>query len=118
MITAFFIKPMNFLGDRTLALILASQGDIYCFDEKMSCYRYVTAHGTSFGAQNKDKNDFKDMYKYYSILADYCNKQLQSSEALKDNRTESFYNGHTCWYRKEKRHKANGNFKFIQRNKI
>lgn len=78
-----FYKAHEIMGDRTLALILAAQGDIYCFDEKMSCYRYVTTQGTSFSAQAKYRNDFEGMYKYYSTLADYCKKELQSREALR-----------------------------------
>lgn len=80
---SIFYKAHEIMGDRTLALILVVQGYIYCFDEKMSCYRYVTSHGTSFSAQAKYKNDFEGMYKYYSTLADYCKKELQSDEALK-----------------------------------
>lgn len=78
-----FYKAHEIMGDRTLALILAVQGNIYCFDEKMSCYRFVTDHGTSFSAQAKYRNDFIGMYKYYSTLTDYCKNELQSDEALK-----------------------------------
>jgi glycosyltransferase involved in cell wall biosynthesis len=80
---SIFYKAHDIIGDRTLALILAGLGNIYCFDEKMSCYRYVTNQGTSFSAQAKYRNDFEGMYKYYSALSDYCKNELQSDEALK-----------------------------------
>lgn len=78
-----FYKAHEIMGDRTLALILTVQGNIYCFHEKMSCYRYVTTHGDSFSAQPKYRNDIESMYKYCSVLSKYCKDELKSNEALK-----------------------------------
>lgn len=77
-------KAHEFIADRTIALILAAQGNIYCFDERMSCYRYVTGHGTSFSAKQYGKKDYKGMYRYYYNLADYCKQELYSTNALKN----------------------------------
>lgn len=78
---------INFVGDRKLALLLTEIGDIYCFDEIMSSYRFVTTSGTSWSAQNAgkylaietlrglislwlfSKNYFSREYKVYSYIA-------------------------------------------------
>lgn len=43
-------------GDMKIALYLAMHGNIYCFNEIMSHYRWVTEQGSSWSAKMKDKN--------------------------------------------------------------
>lgn len=50
------LENCNAIGDRKIALYLALNGNIYCFNEVMSHYRHVTEHGDSWNAKTKGKN--------------------------------------------------------------
>jgi hypothetical protein len=45
-------------------------GKIYCIQETMSAYRYVTTHGTSYSANKKFNYPYEK--KFYRALADYA----------------------------------------------
>lgn len=57
---SFWYRFDNMAGDATINLILSLMGDIYCLDDKMSCYRKVIdSKSTSFSAvqENENKRD-------------------------------------------------------------
>ncbi|MGI6078575.1 MAG: glycosyltransferase family 2 protein [Fastidiosipilaceae bacterium] len=58
----------NALGDQKLSLLLVMMGDIYCFSEDMTTYRYITSEGTSWSAQVHSKNLSYVIYKQYLAL--------------------------------------------------
>ena len=62
------IENYEINGDVKLALYLALNGNIYCFNEVMSHYRRVTEHGDSWSARNKDKNLALVYFKQYKEL--------------------------------------------------
>lgn len=78
-------------GDRVLMFLLASYGKIYCFQEIMSAYRYVTENGTSFSARQKN-NRIDTVFKrieYYKQIMEYSKEFIDNNEAIKT--IESIY---------------------------
>lgn len=63
------LKKALIPGDRLKIFVLLSYGKIYCMQEKMSAYRYVTKSGTSYSASYK-YNYHKEM-EWYRNLLDY-----------------------------------------------
>lgn len=59
-------------GDRLLYFALLCNGRVYCMQEKMSAYRHITTHGTSFSATYKF--DFAKQKIWQSELIKYANK--------------------------------------------
>ena len=59
-------------GDRLIYFALAAHGKIYCIQETMSAYRYVTSGGTSFSATHK-YNFYESEY-WHKELLDYAYK--------------------------------------------
>lgn len=67
-------------GDRLIYFALACQGNIYCIQECMSAYRYVTDSGTSFSATYH--YDYLKEKKWYRTLIEYA-VSLGNKEAEK-----------------------------------
>lgn len=61
-------------GDAKMSLYLALNGDIYCFDEVMSHYRWVTTEGDSWSARTKNRNLNLYSFVSYTELAKLANK--------------------------------------------
>lgn len=62
------------VGDRTMALLIALEGKIYCMPEYMSCYRYIVKHkGINWASQSDigGKRDYED-YCYLLRLEKYA----------------------------------------------
>lgn len=74
------LKKAIWPGDRVLYFWLLLNGRVYCMQEKMTAYRLVTDHGTSFSATYK-YNFENDVY-YYSSLLEYARK-IHHSEGCK-----------------------------------
>lgn len=53
-------------GDIKLAIFLALQGDIYCFNDVMADHRKIISHGDSWSARTYRKN--LSLYRYHGIL--------------------------------------------------
>lgn len=66
------------IGDRTMQLIAASQGDIYVMHKRMSCYRYIESKSASnWQSKARQKNLRGDEFAYICILEKYARKKLQ-----------------------------------------
>lgn len=88
--------------DRRLYFMLASHGQIYCMQEKMSAYRHITREGDSFSATNR--YDFEKEERWYRILLEYAygleNKQAQMcAEVLYLSRIMHAYALKKCSFR-------------------
>ena len=59
-------------GDRLLYFALLCNGKIYCMQEKMSAYRHITTHGTSYSATCRF--DFAKQKQWQFELIKYANK--------------------------------------------
>lgn len=71
-------KAHNMIGDRTMQLLLASQGPIYVMKESMSCYRLIEKKGSDnwqsvARAQNKRFEEFS----YICYLERYAKQRMQ-----------------------------------------
>lgn len=78
-------KANNIIGDRTLELILSSKGDIYCFNEFMTCYRLIVKEGGSnFSSLILKKDILLEEYKYLCKLNEYCMLTLKKSDFYKE----------------------------------
>ena len=62
------------MGDRKLAVLITLYGDIHCFPEAMSVYRYVTTSGTSWSARVRGKNISLVLTNYYLDIMDFAEK--------------------------------------------
>lgn len=60
------------VADRKLSLLLALNGDVYCMDDTMSCYRWVTTGGTSFNANAGKKIRFDTFCERVNVLSDFA----------------------------------------------
>lgn len=72
-------------GDRLLYFALLCHGKVYCMQERMSAYRHITTHGSSFSATNKF--DYASRKKWLCALIEYANnhcskKEVKSAEYL------------------------------------
>ena len=65
-------------GDRLLYFSLLCNGKIYCMQEKMSAYRHITTHGSSFSATNKFI--FKNVKAWQQELIKYAIKHSSIKE--------------------------------------
>ena len=65
-------------GDRLLYFSLLCNGKIYCMQEKMSAYRHITTHGSSFSATNKFI--FKNVKTWQQELIKYAIKHSSIKE--------------------------------------
>ena len=63
-------------GDRKLAVLLTLMGNIHCFSNVMSVYRYIDSHGSSWSARIKDRNIHGFMHKYYLDMMDFAEKSF------------------------------------------
>ena len=66
------------IGDRKLTILLSLLGDIHCFSETMSAYRYVTTSGTSWTARTKGKNLSNIMNNYYLDMMDFAKQHFST----------------------------------------
>ena len=64
------------IGDRKLAVYLTLHGDIYCIQDTMSIYRYITTGGTSWSSQMKNKNQSKLLFSYCIDMWNIANKKF------------------------------------------
>lgn len=64
----------NANGDLKLALLLALQGNVYCFSENMAYHRKVVSHGTSWSAKNYRKNLSFILYRSLIELTEFSRK--------------------------------------------
>lgn len=91
-------------GDRVLTYLLATYGKIYCFQEIMSAYRYVTDSGSSFSAVQSillKENPIKQI-EYYKIILRYTHNNIKNKESIKT--IESIYFFHVIYlYLKKKK---------------
>lgn len=62
-------------GDRLLYFSLLCNGKIYCIQEKMSAYRHITTHGTSFSANYKF--NYAGQKKWQMTLIEYARKHCR-----------------------------------------
>lgn len=62
------------IGDRKLVVLLTLHGDIKCFPEVMSAYRYVTTSGSSWSARVRGKNLAGMMNNYYLDMMDFADR--------------------------------------------
>lgn len=74
-------------SDRVIIFVLASLGNIYCFEMIMSAYRYVTDCGTSYSATFK--YDPLEQIEYYKTMMIFCKEFFNNSGAIKT--IESLY---------------------------
>ncbi len=65
-------------GDRLLYFALLCNGKVYCMQEKMSAYRHVTTHGSSFSATYKF--DYSKQKKWQKELMSYATKHAGEKE--------------------------------------
>ncbi len=78
-------KASNLIGDRTLELILSSKGKIYCFNEFMSCYRFIIKEGGSnFSSIMLKKDGLLQDYKCLLNLNKYCETKLGMIDFYKE----------------------------------
>lgn len=71
-------------GDRVSAFLLVSHGKVYCFQEVMSAYRYITDSGTSFSATRQGSildNHLKGI-EYYKIIMEHTHNRIANNEAI------------------------------------
>lgn len=66
------VKTRLYIGDRPLFFSAASYGRIYCMQEKMSAYRFITNSGSSHAATYKPDYDKEKIY--HLALIEYANK--------------------------------------------
>lgn len=65
------------IGDRTLFLLLAAQGDIRCMRDVMGCYRYVLQEGApNWVSQSEHRNMLDGHVRYLCALEEYARSQL------------------------------------------
>lgn len=71
-------KAHPVVGDRTLYLLLSSQGDIYCMREVMGCYRFVQQKGAgNWVARIQHQNLLDARVGYLCALEDYSRSVLE-----------------------------------------
>lgn len=76
----YFSRPNKKPGDRATFFWLLCKGKIRCLQEKMSAYRFVTSHGTSWSANFKYK--FRDWDNLYRAFVDYA-YEINNREGIK-----------------------------------
>ncbi len=59
-------------GDRITILGAIAKGSIYCIQEKMSAYRYITSDGTSYSANMN--RDFGQTIEWHKMLIDFSRR--------------------------------------------
>lgn len=59
-------------GDQKLIALLAMYGNVYCFSECMSAYRYVTMGSDSYHSLMKDKNVYGDNYRHLIEISEFA----------------------------------------------
>lgn len=65
----------RFIGDQTINLLLAIQGDIFCLKEEMSTYRLISKEGACNYVSRKIRDNFlKKYWGYINALNRYCVK--------------------------------------------
>lgn len=72
-------------GDRKSVLIFLSYGEVHCFPDVMSAYRYVTT-GTSFSAKTAQFNEVQAntyITKTYKSLLDFAKECIHNKKAIK-----------------------------------
>lgn len=66
------------VGDRTLFMLLAAQGEIHCLPEVMGCYRMVQQPGASnWISQSVRRNVLDGNVRYLCALEEYCRSELR-----------------------------------------
>lgn len=78
-------------GDKKLALLLALQGDIYCFADVMAIHRKITSHGSSWSASAFGKNMALKRYKELIEVSNFAYKSFGKELNNKKQRLNSFY---------------------------
>ena len=74
----------NFPGDRRFAFLLAANGKIRCWDEKMSAYRYVLLDGKRHSATTKeDRNYLEAQLNFYKSIYTYSKSNRCSGNTRK-----------------------------------
>lgn len=72
--------------DRMKAYLLASYGNIYCFPEVMSAYRYVTDSGYSYSAmvrRNRTNTNFlEDQIRFYQAITKHSHEHIKNVTAV------------------------------------
>lgn len=74
------VRTRLHIGDRCLYFSLITNGRIFCMQESMSAYRFVTEGGSSHAATYK--YDYGKEKKYYLALIDYANR-IKDDKALR-----------------------------------
>lgn len=67
-------------GDRLLNFVLLCYGRVYCLKDRMSAYRHITTHGSSFSATFKP-DFFKDLNWYHELLV-YARKNAKRNAVI------------------------------------
>lgn len=90
-------------GDKKLALLLALQGDIFCFSDVMADHRKIRTKGTSWSARTYGKN--LSLFRYNSILEinSFAQKAFGVTLNNKKERLDTFYSAFKKLCRKPNR---------------
>lgn len=84
------------IGDRTLCLLLASQGNIFRFNAVMGCYRVQrqkTGKNATMLAYGNNQNWIRDDYLYTVVLENYANKVLKVDGRFIYHKQDLFVSG-------------------------
>lgn len=85
-------KASNLVGDRTITMFLAAQGNIYCFDKIMSNYRFVAEPSKENWASQLEFNEdyTNDSFEYLIELEKYATNILNKSIDFTKHKDEAF----------------------------
>lgn len=98
------------VGDRTLFMLLAAQGDIHCLREVMGCYRMVQqADASNWISQSARRNVLDGNVRYLCALEEYCRSELKRPVSFEETKRE-YYGQAFC---KMLRHPSRGNLAVV-----
>ncbi|KLU65075.1 putative glycosyltransferase EpsE [Desulfosporosinus acididurans] len=82
-------RAHNFIGDRTIGLLLSISGKVYRIDESMSCYRLVEKKEKgNWQSLARKKNRRYEEYHYLRQLEKYVQKELHQDFQMIDTRKD------------------------------
>lgn len=90
--TSILWKAHRIVGDTTIGLLIASQGETYKFPESMSCYRRAKDKGSSWTSSTA-KNPFYlyELFMYHSRLEEYGKLVLKVKASLSKSKSYEFF---------------------------
>ncbi len=79
------------VGDRTLFMLLAAQGNIHCMPEVMGCYRMVQQKGASnWVSQSAGRNVLGGNVRYLCALEEYCRSELKRPVSFEQTKRQYY----------------------------